>query len=55
VTGGLLVAAYLASRHPSAVAELRSSRSLIATGALVGVLSLATFAVLAPLLEEGPP
>ena len=29
--------------------------SLVATGALVGVLSLATFAVLTPLLEEGRP
>jgi membrane-associated phospholipid phosphatase len=55
VAAGLLVAAYLASRHPSAVAELRSSRSLVATGALVGLLSLATFTVLAPLLEEARP
>ena len=55
VTGGLLVAAFLASRHPSAVAELRTSGSLVVTGALVGVLSLAVFAVLAPLLEEARP
>jgi membrane-associated phospholipid phosphatase len=55
VAAGLLVAAYLASRHPSAVAELRSSGSLVATGALVGLLSLATFTVLAPLLEEARP
>jgi membrane-associated phospholipid phosphatase len=55
VAGGLLVAAYIASRHPAAVAEVRSRTSLVATGALVGMLSLATFAVLTPLLEERRP
>lgn len=49
---GLLVAAYVAGKHPVAVAEVRSSESLVATGALLGVLSLGTFALLAPLLEE---
>ena len=51
VAAGLVVAAWLASRHPLAVAEVRSRDSLLATAALAGVLSAATFA-LAPLLEE---
>jgi len=52
VGAGLFAAAILASRHPAAVAAVRSRQSLIATAALLGVLSLATFSALTPLLEE---
>jgi membrane-associated phospholipid phosphatase len=49
---GLFSAAFLASRHPYAVAAVRSRQSLIATAVALGVLSLATFGALTPLLEE---
>jgi hypothetical protein len=49
---GLLLAAFVASRHSTAVAELRSRESLVGMAALLGALSLSTFAVLTPLFEE---
>jgi membrane-associated phospholipid phosphatase len=49
---GLFAAAFLASRHPYAVAAVRSRESLIATAAALGVLSLGTFGVLMPLFDE---
>jgi membrane-associated phospholipid phosphatase len=52
VSVGLGVAAYVATHHHAAVAEVRTRESLVGTAALLGVLSLLTFAVVAPLLEE---
>jgi membrane-associated phospholipid phosphatase len=52
VAAALLLAAFVASRHSTAVAELRNRESLVGMGALLGTLSLATFAVLTPLFEE---
>jgi membrane-associated phospholipid phosphatase len=49
---GLLLAAFVASRHSTAVAELRSRESLVGMAALLGALSLSTFAALTPLFEE---
>jgi hypothetical protein len=43
VAAGLLLAALVAGRHPTAVAALRSSRSVVATGAAIGLLSVALF------------
>jgi membrane-associated phospholipid phosphatase len=52
VSLGVFVAAVVASRHPTAVVEVRSRESLIGMAALLGALSLATFGLLTPLLEE---
>jgi membrane-associated phospholipid phosphatase len=52
VAGGLILAAVVASRHPAAVEAIRSARSVLATAALIGVLSVAVFGALAPLVGE---
>jgi hypothetical protein len=52
VAGALLVAAVIASRHPGAVAEARSSRSVVGLAALLGSLSLALFGALTLLVAE---
>jgi membrane-associated phospholipid phosphatase len=49
---GLIVAAVAAGRHPGAVDELRSARSVLATAAALGVLSIALFGAFTPLVEE---
>ena len=48
----LVLAALIASRHPAGVVALRSARSVVATGAALGVLSLALFGCFAPLVGE---
>lgn len=48
----LLAAAELARRHPAAVAAARSSHATVALAALLGVVSLALFASVAPLVGE---
>ena len=48
----LLLAAWIASRHPAGVLALRSARSVVATGAVLGALSLATFGAFASLVGE---
>jgi membrane-associated phospholipid phosphatase len=53
VAGGLILAAVVAGRHPAAVDAVRSSRSVLATGAVIGVLSVAVFGAFTPLVEEG--
>jgi membrane-associated phospholipid phosphatase len=45
VAVGLVIAVWLAYRHPVGVAELRTRHALVATGLLFGAVSLATFAV----------
>jgi hypothetical protein len=52
VATGLVTAAFLATRHPYALAAVRSRESVIVTAAAFGALSLATFGALTPLLEE---
>lgn len=52
VATALAVAAALAARHPLAVESVRSRPALVATAAMIGALSLAVFAGLAPLLGE---
>lgn len=47
----LLLAAWIGSRHPAGVLALRSARSVVATGAALGTLSLATFGTFAALVE----
>ena len=54
VVAALLGAAVLAQQHPAAVAAARSARSVVATGALLGVLSLALFLVVTSLVGERP-
>jgi membrane-associated phospholipid phosphatase len=48
----LAAAAALASRHPVAVAAVRSRPALVAAAAAYGLLSLAVFAMVAPLVGE---
>jgi membrane-associated phospholipid phosphatase len=48
----LLLAAWIASRHPAGVLALRSARSVVATGAVLGALSLAMFGTFASLVGE---
>jgi membrane-associated phospholipid phosphatase len=48
----LALAALIASRHPVGVTALRSARSVVATGAALGVLSLALFGAFTPLVGE---
>lgn len=55
VAGALAAAAVLAARHPHAVESARSRPALAATAALLGLLSLAVFGVLTPLLGEEEP
>jgi membrane-associated phospholipid phosphatase len=52
VAGGLIVAAVSAGRHPAAVDAFRSARSVLATGTLIGLLSLAVFGAFTPLVAE---
>lgn len=52
VAFGLIVAAVLASRHPAAVGSLRSARSVVATAAAIGALSVAVFGAFTPLVGE---
>jgi membrane-associated phospholipid phosphatase len=52
VAVALAAAAALAARHPLAVQSVRSSPALAATAAALGVLSLAVFGALAPLVGE---
>ena len=52
VAGGLVVAAVLAGRHPAAVDALRSARSVLATAAVLGVLSVAVFGAFTSLVGE---
>lgn len=52
VAVALVVAGLLATRHPLAVAAVRSSRALVGVAAVFGVVSLATFAVVTPLAQE---
>jgi membrane-associated phospholipid phosphatase len=52
VAGGLILAAVVAGRHPAAVDAVRSARSVLATGAVIGVLSVALFGGFTPLVEE---
>jgi membrane-associated phospholipid phosphatase len=49
---GLIVAAVVAGRHPDAVNALRSARSVLATAAVLGALSIALFGAFTPLVEE---
>ncbi len=50
----LAFAAWLAARHPLAVASVRSQPALLATAVALGALSVALFAVVTPLLGERP-
>lgn len=52
VAGALLGAAAIASRHPVAVAEARSSRSVVGLAALLGCLSVALFGAFTLLVAE---
>jgi membrane-associated phospholipid phosphatase len=53
VAAALVVAGALATRHPGAVESVGDSRTLVALGAVFGAVSLATFAVVTPLAQEG--
>jgi membrane-associated phospholipid phosphatase len=53
VAGGLVVAAVVAGRHPAAVDALRSARSVLATSAVIGLLSVALFGAFTALVAEG--
>jgi hypothetical protein len=48
----LLLAGWVASRHPAGVLALRSARSVVATGAVLGSLSLVMFGTFASLVGE---
>jgi membrane-associated phospholipid phosphatase len=48
----LVLAALIASRHPAGVVALRSARSVVATAAALGVLSLAVFGSFTALVGE---
>ena len=52
VAGALFAAAAIASRHPGAVAEAGSSRSVVGLAALLGCLSVALFGGLMLLVAE---
>ena len=54
VAAALFGAAVLAQRHPGAMEAARSARSVVATAGLLGVLSLALFAAVTPLVGERP-
>jgi len=54
VAAALFGAAVLAQRHPAAVAAARSARSVVATGGLLGALSLALFVAVTSLVGERP-
>jgi membrane-associated phospholipid phosphatase len=49
---GLGAAAAIAEAHPGAVSDVRSSRSVVAVAAGIGVLSVALFVAYAPLVAE---
>jgi membrane-associated phospholipid phosphatase len=48
----LVVAAFVASRHPAGVVALRSARAVIATAVALGFLSVALFSAFTPLVGE---
>jgi membrane-associated phospholipid phosphatase len=48
----LLLAAWVASRHPAGVVALRSARSVVATGVVLGALSLTMFGTFVALVGE---
>jgi membrane-associated phospholipid phosphatase len=48
----LLLAGWVASRHPAGVLALRSARSVVGTGAVLGALSLVMFGAFASLVGE---
>jgi len=48
----LVLAAVVAGHHPEAAAALRTSRALVAASVAFGLISLATFGVVAPLAQE---
>jgi membrane-associated phospholipid phosphatase len=52
VAGGLILAAVFAGRHPAAMEALRSARSVLAAGAVIGVLSVALFGAFVVLAGE---
>lgn len=52
VAAALLASAAIASRHPGAVAAARSTPAIAALGVAFGLLSLALFALVTPLLGE---
>jgi membrane-associated phospholipid phosphatase len=52
VAAALVAGAVVAGRHRAAVATVRSSRALVATGAVLGTLSLAVFGAITPLVGE---
>jgi membrane-associated phospholipid phosphatase len=52
VAGGLILAAVFAGRHPDAMEALRSARSVLAAGAVIGVLSVALFGAFVVLAGE---
>jgi hypothetical protein len=52
VAAGLVIAAVLAGRHPGAVVAVHTSRSVVATAAGLGLLSVVLFAMYTPLVEE---
>jgi membrane-associated phospholipid phosphatase len=54
VAGALILAAFLAGRHVAAVDALRSARSVLATAAALGLLSVAVFGAFTPLVAEEP-
>jgi len=52
VAAGLVAAAAIAERHPAAVAAARSGRTVVGLGTLLGLLSIALFAVFTPFAAE---
>ncbi|HEX7525951.1 MAG TPA: phosphatase PAP2 family protein, partial [Gaiellaceae bacterium] len=48
----LILAAFVAGRHAAAVDAVRSARSVLATAAALGVLSVAVFGAFTPLVAE---
>jgi membrane-associated phospholipid phosphatase len=50
--GALAVAAVVASRHPVAVASVRSAQAVVAAGAVFATLSVLLFSVVTPLVDE---
>jgi membrane-associated phospholipid phosphatase len=49
---GLVIAAVVAGRHPATVHSLRSARSVLATAAVLGLLSVALFGTFTALVGE---
>jgi membrane-associated phospholipid phosphatase len=52
VAAGLVLAAVVAGRHPAAVEALRSARSVLATAAMLGMLSAVVFGAYTSLVGE---